>query len=59
MIPIMVTFGPCEHRWAYAPTVGNLSCIKCKERREHDHPETVAYRAALSAGGAKEAGDSE
>jgi hypothetical protein len=42
---MVVTFGPCVHQWSYAPTVGNLTCCRCRERREFDHPDTIAYVA--------------
>lgn len=36
---------PCQHVWAYAPTVGNVGCVRCQERREQGSPEAEAARA--------------
>lgn len=43
---------PCPpHRWAYAPTVGYYSCMKCSERRDWNHPQYAdakrEYNAAV------------
>ncbi len=36
MIFIQQTCPP--HQWAFAPTVGYYDCMKCHEKRYHDHP---------------------
>ncbi len=46
--PVIVRFGPCQHRWGYAPTVGSIHCMDCQQSHPHDHPETKAYLAALA-----------
>jgi hypothetical protein len=33
---VKITFGPCQHRWSYAPTCGYFSCMDCRELVNYD-----------------------
>jgi hypothetical protein len=40
---VIVSTTTCDHQWGYASTVGNMTCIKCRAFRDHDHPDTITY----------------
>lgn len=46
---VLVRLGPCEHQWAYAPTVGSVTCIRCHEHHDWGHPIARAEAARREA----------
>ncbi|BBD98078.1 hypothetical protein SAMIE_1015790 [Sphingobium amiense] len=47
---VTVSHGPCQHRWAHAPTVGYYQCIDCLERHEHGSDMYRQIEASFATG---------